>query len=66
MLGPCIICGAVGYSPSMGGPDICPRCDTGAFDNYALMKNIQKLRNRVKELEEENERLKADLAGGDW
>jgi len=49
----------MGYAPSMGGPDICPRCDTGAFDNYALMKNIQKLRNRIKELEEENARLKS-------
>lgn len=31
-LGPCIVCGDVGYSPSMGGPEICPKCDCGHFD----------------------------------
>lgn len=27
--GPCIICGAVNYAPSYGGPNICPPCDCG-------------------------------------
>lgn len=28
--GPCVVCGATDYFLSMGGPTICPSCDTGA------------------------------------
>jgi hypothetical protein len=27
--GPCVGCGAMNYSNSMGGPHICPACDCG-------------------------------------
>lgn len=27
--GPCQLCGAMGYSLSIGGPTICPSCDCG-------------------------------------
>lgn len=31
--GPCIMCGALNYPASMGGPDLCPMCDTGYSSN---------------------------------
>ena len=27
--GPCVMCGAVNYALSYGGPSICPSCDCG-------------------------------------
>ena len=27
--GPCVCCGITDYPLSMGGPDICPKCDCG-------------------------------------
>ncbi len=27
--GPCVVCGATNYPPSLGGPNICPSCDCG-------------------------------------
>lgn len=27
--GPCVVCGAINYPLSMGGPQICPACDCG-------------------------------------
>jgi hypothetical protein len=30
-VGPCIYCGVTNYASSMGGPHICPSCDSGAI-----------------------------------
>ena len=31
MRSPCVICGAIDYPVSLGGPDICPSCGCGDF-----------------------------------
>lgn len=49
--GPCVVCGAVNYSLSMGGPGICPSCDCGVDPEVA------RLRRRVRELEIERATL---------
>lgn len=47
-LGPCCICGLRDYAESMGGPTICPTCDTG-YTGVSLVKAQKK---RIEELEE--------------
>ena len=57
--GPCVICGATNYALSMGGPSICPWCDTGASADprrnrariEALSAERDRLAARVRELE---------------
>lgn len=41
--GPCIICGAIDYPLSVGGPTICPRCDCGkvAFTKVGGLTDAQ-------------------------
>lgn len=54
MLGPCVICGAVGYGLSCGGPTICPKCDCGHFDTatvQAQAKTIGRLREALQEID---------------
>lgn len=54
MRGPCVICGAMGYALSMGGPTICPRCDCGDFGYERLITQaaeLSGLRSRNAELE---------------
>jgi hypothetical protein len=49
-LGPCVICGDVGYELSMGGPSICPSCDCGNFGIYVVKRQakvIAELRERL-------------------
>lgn len=36
--GPCEICGAINYLPSLGGPTICPSCDCGDFGPSRVQK----------------------------
>jgi hypothetical protein len=39
MPGPCLMCGAKNYPLSLGGPDICPRCDCSpATDEIAMLR----------------------------
>lgn len=48
--GPCVICGAMDYELSCGGPSICPKCDAGQFDQstvYSQAKYITKLRDEI-------------------
>lgn len=51
--GPCVICGAVNYDMSMGGPTICPSCDCGHFG----MNEVQRQRDIIAALRAEIERL---------
>jgi hypothetical protein len=49
-LGPCVICGAMDYQLSVGGPTICPSCDCGNFGPQAMArlgKTIVELRERL-------------------
>lgn len=53
--GPCAGCGAEGYNLSMGGPGICPACDTFPPEK------------RLRQIADENRRLRAlleSLPGG--
>lgn len=54
----CRYCGIAGYAESYGGPEVCPTCDTGAFDPSRLAQTVDRLRaqlaqarQRVAELE---------------
>lgn len=54
----CRYCGLTGYPESFGGPDVCPTCDTGAFDPSRLAQTVDRLlaqldaaRARVRALE---------------
>lgn len=49
--GPCVVCKAEGYALSLGGPDVCPACDSG-HSHIGL--------NRRRE--EEIERMRESLA----
>lgn len=56
-LGPCLICGSFGYSMSMGGPGICPKCDCGHFDAVTVEMQAK----AMADLRAEIERLRAAL-----
>jgi hypothetical protein len=50
MPGPCVICGALDYELSVGGPDICPSCDCGGFGIETVKRQgeiIRELRQRL-------------------
>lgn len=50
--GPCIVCGAINYPLSCGGPDICPPCDLGVPPEVSrLREENMELRNRIIALE---------------
>ena len=61
--GPCVLCGAANYLPSLGGPEICPSCDCGNFGFAAvqrqratiedLSRKLEASRGRVAELEDQ-------------
>lgn len=57
--GPCILCDAKNYPLSMGGPTLCPACDTGFTQSPA---GIKALRAQVELLQKENEDLHRQLA----
>lgn len=51
--GPCAGCGAEGYNLSMGGPGICPACDSQPPERRVrqLADENRVLRQRIAELE---------------
>lgn len=54
MPGPCVICGAVNYEPSVGGPNICQSCDCGNFGPAVVQRlgsEIVELRKRLEQAE---------------
>jgi hypothetical protein len=55
--GPCVICAAVNYPLSMGGPTICPSCDCGNFGPEVLKKQGKAFTEIVARLQTDNKRL---------
>ena len=41
--GPCVVCGGTNYPLSMGGPSLCPACDTGASSNPQRCRKLRDL-----------------------
>jgi hypothetical protein len=70
MLGPCVICGDVGYELSIGGPSICPSCDCGNFGPDVVRRQgkiIAELRARLAayERKDADSVFRFDGRGGD-
>ena len=62
--GPCVLCGAINYPPSMGGPMICPSCDCGDFGVAKIQRQaaeLARLRAHVAALEADKAALTTAL-----
>lgn len=54
--GPCVVCGATNYLPSLGGPEICPPCDCGDFGHVAVQRQRATIEDLSRKLEEAQKR----------
>lgn len=56
--GPCVVCGLRDYPPSMGGPHICPTCDTGASGPMLVEAQRRAIERLERELAEAKQLLR--------